>query len=86
MTEKEILIDAFKFALGYLSKDAPFRGICTIVERYLNEAGDRLRMVHRYIDSNAPDSAEWFPYKWEPGLMEPRVKWIKEQLKKLENE
>ena len=64
------------------------KGLCSLIYR-LDLANiiskSEGHKISNYIYENKPNIT-YFPYFWEQGMREPRIKWLKEQIEKLENE
>lgn len=44
---------------------------------------DEEDLVHSYIEDNMPRCPGYPFYGWRPGLAEPRIKWLKKEIKKI---
>ena len=80
-------IDALNKMIEGVNEDMPrFDGLCGIVSRLVCRGGLSLQEFSFIFNliNRQPKNYNYCPYLWEKGEKEPRIKWLKEQIKKLE--
>jgi hypothetical protein len=88
------MLEAFKLALGLLQDDNFFFGRCGMCYLFVYLRGDdkisqaTYLFIRDYLRDNIPIECIAYEvqhsYWWEPGIREPRIKWLTDQIIKLE--